>query len=182
MQIVVGSTNPVKIDAAQGAFAQVFPDATLDVIGVSAESGVGDQPMSDDATLRGAHNRVDYVRTHHPDANFWVGQEGGVEQRNGSLYCFAWMAIIGRGSDGVLREGHGRTATFILPDEVATLVHQGKELGDADDIVFGRSNSKQQNGSVGILTHDRITRSDFYVPALVLALIPFMQPELTFSI
>jgi non-canonical (house-cleaning) NTP pyrophosphatase len=39
------------------------------------------------------------------------------------------------------------------------LVESGKELGDADDIVFGKSNSKQQNGAVGILTHDIITRT-----------------------
>ncbi|HRF97359.1 MAG TPA: DUF84 family protein, partial [Aggregatilineales bacterium] len=79
------------------------------------------------------------------------------------------------------RGGHARTATFILPDEVAKHVKLGLELGDADDIVFGRSNSKQQNGSVGLLTNDRIDRAGYYSPAVVLALIPFINPSLNFA-
>ena len=79
------------------------------------------------------------------------------------------------------KSGRSRTATFILPDEVAALVHQGLELGDADDRVFGRNNSKQANGSVGILTGDVIDRTDFYTEAITLALIPFINPSLTFK-
>jgi non-canonical (house-cleaning) NTP pyrophosphatase len=47
-------------------------------------------------------------------------------------------------------------------------------------MVFGRSNSKQQNGSVGILTHDVIDRTAYYVHAVILALIPFVNLQLTF--
>ena len=58
------------------------------------------------------------------------------------------------------------------------MIDQGKELGDANDIVFGGNNSKQKNGSVGILTGDIINRTDYYYTALVLALIPFKNPNL----
>jgi non-canonical (house-cleaning) NTP pyrophosphatase len=57
-------------------------------------------------------------------------------------------------------------------------VRQGMELGDADDAVFGRSNSKQANGAVGILTGNVIDRAELYEQAVVLALIPFKNPEL----
>lgn len=177
MHIIVASTNPVKIECARLGFEQVFPEAELTVSGVGVPSGVSDQPMTDDETLQGALNRATNAKSTHPDADFWVGIEGGVEDHRGVLYCFAWIVV--QSAD---RTGRGRTATFILPDQVAALVHQGHELGHADDIVFGRENSKQANGSVGILTGDIITRTSFYVPAVILALIPFMQRDLSFSV
>jgi non-canonical (house-cleaning) NTP pyrophosphatase len=52
------------------------------------------------------------------------------------------------------------------------------ELGDADDFIFGVSGSKRERGGVGLLTDDRVTRSQFYAEAVKLALIPFVNPEL----
>ncbi|MGK0308683.1 MAG: non-canonical (house-cleaning) NTP pyrophosphatase, partial [Urechidicola sp.] len=40
------------------------------------------------------------------------------------------------------------------------------------------SNSKQKNGAVGILTGNLIDRTQFYVEAMVLALIPFLNKEI----
>ncbi len=74
--------------------------------------------------------------------------------------------------------GKARTASFFLPPEVAKLVHEGMELGDADDRVFAKTNSKQQNGAVGLLTNDAITRKSLYLPAVQMAFIPFLNPEL----
>lgn len=71
-----------------------------------------------------------------------------------------------------------KTATFFLPPAIASLIHAGKELGEADDIVFGQTNSKQKNGAVGILTGDLITRTSYYVDAIILACIPFKNIEL----
>lgn len=175
MRIIVASTNPVKIDCARQGFEMVYPDTELLIEGVNVLSGVSDQPMTDNETLQGALNRAANAKSACPDADFWVGIEGGVEQHGDVLYCSAWIVV-----QSMEKIGRGRTATFILPDEVAALVHEGHELGHADDIVFGRSNSKQGNGSVGILTNDIITRATFYAPAVVLALIPLMQPQLTF--
>lgn len=175
MQIIVASTNPVKIEAARCGFAQVFPDESLAISGVNVPSGVSNQPMTDAETLRGARNRATNARIAHPEADYSIGIEGGVEDAEGVLVVFAWVVVLGQG-----KAGRSRTATFVLPDEVAQLVHQGMELGDADDVVFGRSNSKQQNGSIGILTHDRIDRTAYYAHAIVMALIPFLNPELSF--
>ncbi len=174
MKIVVASTNPIKIEATRVGFSQVFGD-NIEIIGISTPSGVSDQPMSDDETHRGAKNRVLNARQAYPDADYWVGLEGGIEEHLGALTVFAWIVVMNKD-----RAGHARTATFILPDEIAKLVKEGLELGDADDIVFGHTNSKQQNGSVGLLTNDRITRASYYSPAVVLALIPFINPDLSF--
>jgi inosine/xanthosine triphosphatase len=176
MEIVVASTNPVKIEAARRGFARMFPDAELDLCGVNVPSNVSDQPMTDAETLRGARCRAVNARAAKPEANYWIGIEGGIEDSDGTLMAFAWIVVLSSE-----RSGRSRTATFILPDEIAALVHQGMELGDADDHVFGRSNSKQANGSVGILTGDVIDRTDFYTEAVSLALIPFVNPRLTFK-
>ena len=176
-QIVVASTNPVKIQAALEGFQRMFPAEQFTAQGIGVPSGVSDQPMSDRETLQGAINRVTRAQHEIPDADYWIGLEGGVEDKLGEMEVFAWMAIKSR--DG--RMGKGRTATFYLPEETATLVRQGIELGHADDQVFGRANSKQQNGSVGLLTGDVVDRTAYYVLAVILALIPFRNPTLTFT-
>jgi inosine/xanthosine triphosphatase len=173
--IIVASTNPVKIQAALAGFQAIFPDETFTVQGVSVPSGVSEQPMSDEETLAGALNRARAAREQMPDADFWAGIEGGCEEKHGDLWAFAWVAVLG--NDII---GKGRTAAFTLPHEIADLVRQGVELGIADDRVFGRSNSKQGNGAVGILTDDVVDRTSYYVHAVVMALVPFKNPTLTF--
>jgi len=59
--VIVASTNPVKIKTTEMGFAKMFPDETFKVEGVSAKSGVPDQPMSDEETLLGATNRANNV-------------------------------------------------------------------------------------------------------------------------
>ena len=75
-------------------------------------------------------------------------------------------------------EGKARTGTFFLPDEVAKWIRKGKELSEADDLVFNKHNSKQENGAVGLLTNNVTDRTRFYEEAVVLALIPFNNPGL----
>lgn len=52
------------------------------------------------------------------------------------------------------------------------------ELGKADDLIFSRKNSGQNDGTVGILTDGIIDRSTFYSQAVSLSLIPFLNPDL----
>ena len=73
--------------------------------------------------------------------------------------------------------GLAKTATFLLPSSLATLIEQGMELGHADDKVFGRVNSKQGSGTVGILTDGLIDRAAYYEHALTLALVPWIRPD-----
>ena len=166
--IVVSSQNPVKARATLNGFHRMFPGKTFAVDTVTVPSGVSDQPMSDEEALRGAMNRAEGARQAAPEADYWVGIEGGAEEMDGTIAAFAWVVVM----DGDLL-GKSRTAAFFLPPEIAELMRQGKELGDADDIVFGRTNSKQDNGAVGILTSDVIDRTVFYEHAVALALIPF---------
>ena len=49
---------------------------------------------------------------------------------------------------------------------------------DADDVIFRRSNSKQGDGIVGILTSGAVDRTEYYAPAMMLALIPFANAKI----
>ena len=53
------------------------------------------------------------------------------------------------------------------------------ELGHADDQVFKRDNSKQANGAIGILTNNVIDREAYYIHAVIMALVPFKNPALS---
>ncbi len=171
MDIVVASRNPVKIDAVKKAFSSQFPSASLELIPVDVESGVGKQPDSDQETRQGARNRVKEARRERPDADFWVGLEGGTESVDDQLMAFAWMAVRGRNG----KIGEARSVTLPLPPAVKELVDSGLELGEANDRVFSTVNSKQRGGAFGLLTDGRFTREFIYCQTLIFALIPFVN-------
>jgi len=203
IRIVVGSTNPVKVAAVRDGFDAIFRTAgmTLELVveSVEAASSVSAQPMTDRETLRGARNRArDAAARAGPGAcDFAVGVEGGCcdapsDTDAGStagagtetapahtcevlaLECMAWIAVLHVASG---RWGTARTASFALPPAVAALVRSGVELGDADDRVFGRTDSKRKDGAVGLLTRGVIDRRSYYAHAVTLALIPFVAED-----
>lgn len=171
MKIIVASKNPVKIKATQLGFESYFN--SVKVKGVNMESGVSDQPMSNKETLAGARNRATNARIKISDANYWIGIEGGIEPNEKGHTAFAWIVIVSAD-----KQGESRTASFMLPPKVSALIQQGYELGVANDILFEKENSKQKSGAVGILTNDKINRTDLYKQAVQLALIPFLNSEL----
>jgi len=146
----------------------MFPDKLFDVVGIQVDSGVSDQPMSDQVTRGGAITRANNAREAAPHGNFWVGIEGGCDYQDDKLVAFAWIVIY----SGNLM-GSSRTAIFQLPQGVQKLVESGLELGEADDRVFGERNSKQNSGAVGLLTGEVVTRTRLYEQAVILALVPF---------
>lgn len=172
LHIVVGSTNPVKIQAVREGAQRLLGE--VDVAGLSVPTGVAAQPFSDDEMIAGAMNRARAALQNSPVATYSVGLEGGVVDRAEGLFASAWCVVLHQ--DG--RVGLASTGHFQLPPAVATLVRGGVELGHADDQVFGRSNSKQQEGSVGILTHGLINRAQYYAPAVLMALIRFANEDL----
>lgn len=173
VSIVIASKNPVKIQAVRVGFERMFPGLLANYESVSVHSGVGSQPLSDQETLNGAINRAKGAMAIEPHANYWVGVEGGVECFQDEMTAFAWVVVLTK-----QKMGKGRTGAFFLPEAITSLIHQGMELGEADDIVFGRSNSKQENGAIGLLTGDVIDRAQLYQQAVIFALIPFKNTHL----
>jgi inosine/xanthosine triphosphatase len=173
VHVIVASNNPVKINAVKAGFEKVFPDEKFTISGVAVASNVSDQPMTQNETKKGALNRAENARKNTGDASYWVGIEGGIQDSDTGMESFAWVYILSEKTVGV-----AKTASFFLPKQVADLVHMGIELGEANDIVFDKHNSKQQNGAVGLLTANLIDRTGYYTDAVILALIPFFNEAL----
>lgn len=173
---VIASDNPVKIDAALNSLRRMFPGQEFSGRIAVVPSGVSAQPTSDQETLRGALNRAEGAVRVVPEAEFWMGLEAGCELIGESWHLFAWAVVISRDN----RVSRARMATVPLPAEIGDLVAQGVELGIASDRIFQRCDSKRGSGAVGILTGGVIDRTAYFEHAVIMALIPFANPNLSF--
>ncbi|EHK2864755.1 inosine/xanthosine triphosphatase [Vibrio parahaemolyticus] len=167
-KVVIASLNPAKINAVKSAFQSAFPQQAFEFVGISVPSEVADQPMTNEETHRGALNRVKNTKVEMPTADFYVGLEAGIE---GNV-TFAWMVI-----ESDTHRGESRSASLMLPPEILAQLADANELGDVMDKVFGTENIKQKGGAISLLTQNQLTRSSVYHQALILALIPFTNPD-----
>ena len=171
--VIVGSRNPVKVNAAEATFRTAFPGAEVLVQGVDARSEVHDQPMSTAETLLGAQNRVKHIKSTHPGADYYVAFEGGAGEFSHGAAAFAYVVVASKTTTSV-----GRTADLPLPKRFFEALQQGQELGDVMDAHFKTHNIKQQGGAIGSMTNHHETRQSTYQQALMLALAPFLHSAL----
>lgn len=174
MKIVVASVSPVKNEAVKRGFALLFPEGEFVFESVKANSGVSDQPMSSDEMRNGALGRIAHARSLAPEADFYIGLEGGAEELYGELYNYGWVVVESK--EG--KRGFGRTFSFALPSAIRErMVNEGLEQSHASDQVFSKSDTKVGTGTIGPLTNDRVTYTDWYVHGVVGALVPFVRAE-----
>ncbi|WP_341659754.1 inosine/xanthosine triphosphatase [Vibrio sp.] len=167
-KVVITSLNPAKKKAVESAFKTVFGAQSFEFLAIKVPSGVADQPMCNKETRMGAINRVQNAKKSQPSADYYVGLEAGIEGNT----TFAWMVI-----ESATQRGESRSASLMLPPLVLEKLTDTNELGDVMDEVFGTENIKQKGGAISLLTHDLLTRSSVYHQALILALVPFTNPE-----
>lgn len=173
MNVAVGSKNPVKIEAVRQAFQMVWPNIQFDIIGVEVSSGISDQPMSSDEAIRGAETRARNALA-QSGADYGVGMEGGFQRIGNHGFSMGWMVVVDRnGSVGI-----GSSLHTLTPPQMAALLEQGMELGAVDDKMFGRTNSKQDEGFIGLMTNGLITRTTAYRDGVIAALSRFLHYEL----
>lgn len=166
MHVAVGSTNPVKRAATERAFADLH--ATVETEDV--DSGVPDQPSTDEETLEGAKNRA--RRAYDAgDYALGVGLEGGVAPlpAGDALALTMWAAVTDGSATGV-----GGGPRLVLPEGIAERVRDGEELGPVMDDVVGTEDVAESNGAAGVLTGDTIDRESALRHALAGALGPFV--------
>ncbi|HEY8108947.1 MAG TPA: inosine/xanthosine triphosphatase [Patescibacteria group bacterium] len=171
-KIVVGSTNPVKVDATRQAFEAVWPKERFTVEGVKVDSGVSDQPMSFEETIRGAKNRARAAML-LKQTDFAVGLEAGADKMPAGWFETGWCAVLD--ADGTF--GVGSSPVIAMGGPVMDRILEGKELGDVIDDMTARSGVKHQEGFFGIMTNGAVTRTDAFRIGIIFALARFAQPE-----
>ncbi|OIP57106.1 MAG: hypothetical protein AUK12_05290 [Candidatus Levybacteria bacterium CG2_30_37_29] len=172
-KVAVGSRNPVKIQAVKTAFEKVWPDEKWEVVGIEVSSSVSNQPMSDKESIKGARNRAKRALK-KIKADFGVGIEGGLHKIGKNWFDCGWLIVI----DSSKKEGIGSTIRAHTPAKMMKHIFDGKELGEACDIIFNRKNVKQAEGQFGLLTNKHITRTSGYIDGVTIALARFIHPEL----
>ena len=172
IKIVVGSKNPIKISAAQNAICDILYLKEVECVGIDAPSSVAEQPMTAEETKLGAVNRIHYCQQ-HTHADFYVAIEGGVDQFEYGPATFAFVAIANQKKMSI-----GRSCNLPLPPIIYQALKGGEELGDVMDRVFNTDNVKQKQGAIGLLTRGLATRESVYRQAVILAMAPFVHPDL----
>ncbi len=171
-RVIIASKNPVKVAVAKRAFTNVFADETFEFVALTSESGVSEQPLNDE-TLEGALNRLNYIKKHHPEAEYLISQEGGIYTDGSDMYTKAWIVICNKA-------GHttkSSTAEFRLPTKIVQDIKDGYELGEATDRFFSSQNSKHGLATIGHLTDGLINREDLYVQPAIIALSELKHQE-----
>ncbi|CAM3968682.1 DUF84 family protein [Mesobacillus thioparans] len=159
MKVAVGSKNPAKINAVKEA----FKESAFEIVSIDAQSGVSDQPMSDEETIKGAVNRA-IEAAEKVGAEIGIGLEGGVQQTPYGLMLCNWGALAVKGMDPIIAGG----ARIPLPDEVAQQLLAGSELGPVMDEYAKKQNVSKNEGAVGIFTNGQINRSEMFTHVMKL--------------
>ncbi|MDD2822766.1 MAG: inosine/xanthosine triphosphatase [Candidatus Daviesbacteria bacterium] len=172
MIVAVGSTNPTKIQPVEEIFSQHFKN--IKIKGVSVESGVADQPQSDEETYLGALNRAKSALSKVKGAKYGVGIEGGLHKHSYGWFERSMVVIVDKkGNIGV-----GASGGLVLPNSVMEKVEQGKNLEQAIDELFGTTKIGQGIGMFGILTKGVVTRSEGVRHGVAFALARFLHKSL----
>jgi inosine/xanthosine triphosphatase len=170
VNVAVGSCNQIKLNAARLGFQLAWPSEYFEFMGVEVQSGVSHQPMSIAETRCGASNRAEHARRKLPDADYWVGMEGGVFQQDDDWFEVGWIHVLdrhGRGSSGA-------TLTFPVAPIYMRHLLEGCSLNEAIERETGISSIGSSRGFVSLMTHGVIDRTKAYGEATLVALTGFM--------
>lgn len=181
MRVVVGSTNPVKVGAVRAVFEKYFP--SCEVVGVKTDSGVSEQPMSEEETIKGAKNRAKNALQVdvNGEMDFGVGLEGGVCEIDGKLFECAWVAVVKKlqiKNSQIIKyeEGLGGGLYFELPDKIAERIRGGEELGPIMAELL-KYDVKRTDGAIGVFSKGELGRQRAYEQIVVTALLKFVSSE-----
>ena len=174
MKIIVGSKNQAKVEAVR-EMLQDYPHlADAEVVGMETESGVSDQPLSLEESMRGALNRAKAVFN---DCDYSIGLESGLMHVPGSKTGYMDVCVCAI-YDG--REAHfGLSSAWEFPKKEITdlMVHEGLDMSQAINKAGLTSDPKigSGEGAIGILTKGRLTRKAYTKEVLRTALIHLEQ-------
>lgn len=156
MIIGIGTKNKAKVGAVKGGFAEILTEE-LHFESFKTESGVREQPFSDEETIQGAINRGAAV-LEMSGGDLGIGLEGGVVQTEYGLFLCNWGALAERGEKPIIAGG----ARILLPETIANRLLNGEELGPVMDDYCQSEGIRQHEGAMGIFTKAAVNRDEMF--------------------
>ena len=155
MKIAIGTQNTAKVKAVQNICNTQLENAEYMIFDVP--SRVSEQPIGDEETLQGAKNRAEQAsKEKRVDLSF--GLEGGVKELDGKLYICNWGVLQTKNGQQYIAGG----AQIPLPEEVASQIRNGEELGPVMDRYTKQEGIRHHEGAVGVFTNGFVTRSEMF--------------------
>lgn len=146
----LGSQNNVKLDAVK----EVLSD--FEVIGLSVDSKVSKQPLSDEETIQGALNRALSL----PKDGLRIGLEAGVHIHNDKLFLVNWGVLIDFDYNVYYAGGTRIPLDEFIKDK---LFREKKELAEVMDEYLNTSGIKFKEGAIGYFTNNYVKRKDIFI-------------------
>lgn len=171
MKIIVGSKNPIKIEAVERAIRKVWSDA--EIFSFEATSKVSDQPKTNKEAIEGAINRAKDCLSKN-SADMAIGIESCIYENEFGVFVSAWAVAIDKNGNVGIGSGGGP----ILPQRIVSEIKKGRELGPIMDEIVHDKDTKKKQGTIGILTGNILKRIDSLEFPVICALSRFINPDI----
>ena len=170
MRILVGSTNPVKVNAVKTVMSKIYTD--FEIIPIEVDTSVENTPLDEETIIKGALTRANNAFL-SIQGDLSIGMEGGIVSKFQRYFVTGWCAIVD--PDGNFQLGCG--VYMPIPSTIVELVRSGEELGTVIDNLTGIKDTKWKMGSIGILTNNLMTRQKAWEAALIYAMVNKLSPQ-----
>jgi inosine/xanthosine triphosphatase len=179
MKIIIGSANPQKIKAVQ-ELAPIYEFMqNAEILGVSVESNISDQPKTLDEIILGAKNRAQNAFEFDVVAELGFGLESGIASVPHTKTGFMDLCAcaIYDGEDFYI----GLSGGFEPPSEVVRLINdEGHNMSEA--VKKAKLTEHEYvgyaEGLIGILTSSKIDRLIYSKQAIQMALVRYENKHL----
>ncbi|VAW32098.1 Inosine/xanthosine triphosphatase [hydrothermal vent metagenome] len=173
MKIAIGTKNKVKVMAVKEILRDYPHLAESESDMHTVDSGVGDQPLSIEETVRGAINRAKNAFNECTDCDYSFGIESGLIEvpYTKSGYMDVCIVAIYDGSNTHLGMSSGWE--FKDPEMVKLMTEEGLNMTEASNKagLSTDENLGEAQGAIGIVTKGRVDRKEYTKQALRMALI-----------
>lgn len=171
--IIVGSTNPAKVNAVKMAADTYWNKYEL--ISMNVDTGIPNMPIGKEITRQGAKNRainsLNIGREKKINGTILgVGNEAGAALIDGDWYLFVSSYV----TDGQINSW-GSDVLFRLPQIFTRDFDKGRELGETSDDILETNNIKQGKGTIAYLTDQKVERADLVNFSVKVALSPWVN-------